>query len=192
MMKRWFDHTGGRETEAAPRRRQAAPLLCVAVLGGAMAIASLTSDRPALVWNSSPSLAEGLYRIEDRPWRRGDLVALRPDGRADEILNELGALPAGRLLLKRITAAAGDIVCREHESVSVNGVQAATAKPASAGGKPLPAWSGCSTLSPDSVFVLGDHPDSLDGRYFGPVPTSSIVGVISPVATFPAEGASHQ
>lgn len=172
--------------------KRARLVMSLTVVGVAMAAASLACFRPALVWNFSPSLAEGLYRLEDRPWHRGDLVALRPDGRAEETLNELGALPDGRLLLKRITAAAGDIVCREHNSVSVNGVQTAIARQATARGWPLPAWSGCSTLSPETVFVLGDHPDSLDGRYFGPVSTSSIVGVILPVATFPAQGASHQ
>jgi type IV secretory pathway protease TraF len=49
-------------------------------------------------------------------------------------------------------------------------------------GRPLPRWSGCRTLTKGQVFLMNSSvPNSLDGRYFGPLPASSIVGQAIPV-----------
>jgi type IV secretory pathway protease TraF len=45
----------------------------------------------------------------------------------------------------------------------------------------LPAWSGCVTLDRDHVLLLGDTPDSFDGRYWGPTPIERIEGVWRPM-----------
>ena len=38
-------------------------------------------------------------------------------------------------------------------------------------GRPLPVWQGCRVVGADEVFVMNwQSADSLDGRYFGPVP----------------------
>jgi len=44
-------------------------------------------------------------------------------------------------------------------------------------GRTLPTWSGCLTLSHGQVLLLGETPDSFDGRYWGPTPVSTIEGV---------------
>ena len=33
----------------------------------------------------------------------------------------------------------------------------------------MPDWHGCHILTEQTVFLLQDHPQSFDGRYFGPV-----------------------
>jgi len=44
-------------------------------------------------------------------------------------------------------------------------------------GRELPVWQGCRTLGVGEIFVMNwDVQDSLDGRYFGPIPKNSIVG----------------
>ena len=51
-------------------------------------------------------------------------------------------------------------------------------------GRTLPRWSGCRTLQPDEVFLMNPTaPDSLDGRYFGPLPLTSIVARAVPLWT---------
>jgi type IV secretory pathway protease TraF len=44
-------------------------------------------------------------------------------------------------------------------------------------GRPLPEWQGCLIVGKDEVFVMNPNaPASLDGRYFGALPVSSIMG----------------
>src|SRR5690606_28740829 len=92
-----------------------------------------------LVWNFTPSIPVGLYSIEERDWRIDDRVALKPSGRLLEMLQTAGVLKDGRLLMKRVAAAAGDKVCRVGNLVMINDVPRVEARP-DAG---LPAWSGC-------------------------------------------------
>ena len=51
-------------------------------------------------------------------------------------------------------------------------------------GRPLPVWQGCRRLAASQVFLMNPRvPDSFDGRYFGPLLTSSIVGRAVPLWT---------
>src|SRR3546814_17465817 len=51
-------------------------------------------------------------------------------------------------------------------------------------GRSLPAWQGCRTLAAGELPLLNpDHPDSLDGRYFGPLPASTVLGRALPILT---------
>ena len=84
-------------------------------------------------------------------------------------------------LLKRVAAADGDIVCALGPWVFVNGDPAATRRHADGQGRPLPSWRGCRTLGGDAVLLLMDAPESFDGRYFGPVPRSSVIGEATPL-----------
>ena len=52
-------------------------------------------------------------------------------------------------------------------------------------GRPLPVWQGCRLVAEGEVFLMNwDEPASLDGRYFGPIPSSAIVGRAEPLWTF--------
>ena len=49
----------------------------------------------------------------------------------------------------------------------------------------LPTWTGCRVIADDEVFLMNpDEPASLDGRYFGPIPSAAIVGQAEPIWTF--------
>ena len=44
-------------------------------------------------------------------------------------------------------------------------------------GRDLPVWQGCRVIAQGEVFLMNwDEPESLDSRYFGPIPLSAIVG----------------
>ena len=51
-------------------------------------------------------------------------------------------------------------------------------------GRPLPSWQGCRMLAESEIFLMNwDAPDSLDGRYFGSLPVTSIVARALPLWT---------
>lgn len=150
---------------------------------GLLAAPALIAPRPWLVWNASASVPVGLYRVlAARDIVVGDLVTVTPPADLATLLAERGYLPRGVPMLKHVAALAGATVCREGAAVLIDGRRVATALPRDRRGRPLPAWSGCRTLAPHEVFLLNpDAPESLDGRYFGPLPLSAIVARLTPV-----------
>jgi type IV secretory pathway protease TraF len=51
-------------------------------------------------------------------------------------------------------------------------------------GRELPVWQGCRTLGAGEIFLMNwDVQDSLDGRYFGPILKSSVIGRALPLWT---------
>jgi conjugative transfer signal peptidase TraF len=153
------------------------------MLGAAGIIAALLSFqplRPAFIWNFSASAPVGLYRLLDRPWTKGDWVALRTPQDVEAMLSHYRE-PSGRhLLIKRVAAVEGDVVCRRGAVLSINNHRVAVALHASDGFK-LPRWSGCRRLRSGEIFVLGATPRSFDSRYFGLVPERAILSPIAKV-----------
>ena len=132
---------------------------------------------PKFYLNASPSVPRGMYVVSSQtPYGRGDLViAALPSGAASLAAGR-GYLASGIPVLKRVSGLKGDRVCRDGLLIRVNGRMVATAKVADARGRGLPAWNGCLLLQDDDVFLLGDHPDSFDGRYFGLLKRTQIIG----------------
>ena len=167
-------------------RRRAAIL----VAAGACALlcaAAAIPRMPRLLWNTTASAPLGLYAL--RPARGlspGDLVAVRPPAPLARVLAASGYLPLGVPLLKTIVALSPSIVCRRGAKVSVDGRAAAVARARDRFGRPLPAWSGCRRLAAGSVFLLNAEPNSLDSRYFGPLPTAGVMGRAAPLWTWKA------
>jgi len=78
----------------------------------------------------------------------------------------------------------GDVVCAFGDAISIDGRPIATRLRRDRMGRPLPGWSGCRRLGDGEVFLLMEGvADSFDGRYFGPVPASSIIGRLVPLWT---------
>ena len=134
---------------------------------------------------ASASAPLGLYRIEpDRDPPRGALVAVAPPERLGRWMAERGYLGRDVPLLKHVAAKAGQRVCRIGAKVSIDGRAVAVALIRDRIGRPLPAWQGCRTLAAGELLLLNpDHPDSLDGRYFGPLPASTVLGRAIPILT---------
>ena len=161
----------------------------VTYFGGiGIAAASLVTVPVKLLWNATASTPVGLYSLGAADHlKRGDLVAVMPDkGLADFIVGR-GYIGRGVPLLKHIAALSGDSVCRRDNHVTVNGRVTAEALPRDHLGRPLPVWRSCRRLSDGEVFLLNSGVrDSLDGRYFGALKVSSVLGKATPLYTDPA------
>jgi len=168
---------------AAARRRRLLLVLSIATGCAALAIPGLTNPAPRLIWNASPSVPIGLYRLlPGTAPRLGDLVVVRLPDPARGLAAVRHYLPAGVPLLKRVAALAGDRVCALDASLSINGARRAIRLRRDTANRPLPWWTGCRTLRPDELLLLAtDRRDSFDGRYFGPVSTASIIGTATPL-----------
>ncbi len=150
-----------------------------------VAFTAVAPAAPALVWNASASVPVGLYRVQPiAQMVLTDIVVVRPPEELARFLASNGYLPRGVPLLKRIAALSGQRVCRTGLEITVDDVPFGEALEHDRRGRPLPVWQGCQVLEPDQVFLLNpDRPDSLDGRYFGPLPLATIVGRARPLWT---------
>ena len=138
---------------------------------------------PKLLWNATASTPVGLYRLQPiNALNNGDLVAALPPEPVASFLAQGGFLPRGVPLLKHVAALAGQTICRAGNTVTIDGVTIGIALDRDHLGRPLPRWSGCRRLRPGEIFLMNAGvPDSLDGRYFGPLPITSIIGRATPL-----------
>jgi conjugative transfer signal peptidase TraF len=165
--------------------RRSIRLTAIAVIAALM---PLTNFKPAplLVWNGSESAPVGLYYVQPAGglFMTTLVLAMPPEPLASS-LAQAGYLPLGVPLLKRVLAVPGQLVCRHKLIISVDGVDVGAAREHDSRGRVLPAWHGCRTIADGEVFLMNwDEPASLDSRYFGPIPTSAIIGRADPLWTF--------
>jgi conjugative transfer signal peptidase TraF len=141
---------------------------------------------PSLVWNASSSVPIGLYRVLPAgKFVVTDLVVAQPPEPLATFLAEGGYLPRGVPLIKRVLALPGQTVCRDARPITVDGIVMGAAREQDQRGRPLPDWQGCRIVGERQVFLMNwDEPDSLDGRYFGPISAAAIVGRARPIWTF--------
>ncbi len=159
-------------------------------LASSLAVASLLATisrqpQPHYIWNLTPSVPLGLYAVQspDRLTVTTLVVATPPEPLATA-LSDGGYLPRGVPLLKRIFALSGQTVCRRGAQITVDGITAAPARERDLRGHPLPVWQGCRVIADDEIFLMNwDASDSLDGRYFGPLPRSAVVARAVPIWT---------
>lgn len=160
------------------RTRQA---LLIALVGAILAASLFTPKRPLLIWNASPSVPVGLYRIEAGPIHRGDLVLVRPPPEGAELAHRRGYLPKSAYLIKIVAAVTGDRVCRFAGRVFVRGILVTRALGRDRLGRSMPSWRGCRHLGAGDLFLLALDPHSFDSRYFGIVPEAQVVGRAVPL-----------
>ncbi|MDB5725447.1 MAG: conjugation peptidase TraF [Novosphingobium sp.] len=143
------------------------------------------ANAPAFIWNASASVPIGLYRLApaERP-DIGDYVVVSPPEPLAAFLAERGYLPSGVPLIKRVLALPGATICRSGATIIAYDHAYGEAHERDRLGRPLPVWQGCRRLAEGEVFLMNwDAPDSLDGRYFGPLPVTSIVARALPLWT---------
>ncbi|MFN3945284.1 MAG: S26 family signal peptidase [Allosphingosinicella sp.] len=160
-------------------------LAMASITGAALVLSTVITMPTRLVWNVTESVPLGLYAV--RPigeLKVADLVVSQPPEPLAAFLADGGYLGRGAPLLKRVAALPGQTVCRVGPVVTVDGETWAVARDRDRHGRPMPVWSGCLTLAESEVLLLNwEEPASLDGRYFGPLPRSSIVGRAVPLWT---------
>ena len=140
---------------------------------------------PHYIWNASNSVPIGLYHVQ--PATRltvSELVAVQPPDLLAAFLDLNGYLPIGVPMLKRVLALPGQTVCRNGLTIAVDGIDAGQAHERDGRDRPLPVWHGCRVIADGDVFVMNwQSADSLDSRYFGPLPASAVIGRAVPVWT---------
>ena len=160
--------------------------LAIMLVGVSATVSPGLADCPPwLIWNASASVPIGLYAIHAvGALRVGVLVAIKPPEPLASFLADRRYLPRGVPLMKHVAALAGQSVCRNGLTVSVDSVTVGEARERDSRSRPLPSWQGCRVIAVDEVFLMNARSaDSLDGRYFGPLPAASIVGRATPLWT---------
>ncbi len=150
---------------------------------GSVGFAALGRPTPVLIYNASASAPIGFYGVlPAEPLHRGDYVLARTPDSVRRLAADRHYLPEDVPLVKRVAALGGDTVCAVNRAVTIDGRYVATQLTADRLGRPLPGWTGCMTLRLGEIFLLMQGvPDSFDGRYFGPVSSSTIIGRLVPL-----------
>ncbi len=161
---------------------------------GALCVAVIAPPQIAGVrFNWTASMPVGLYSIGPPIVRRGEisLVCLPPP--TAHAGRERGYLPGGSCALhaspvgKRIAATPGDMVELSATDLAVNGERISTSalRTRDSLARPLSHWPlGRHSVGPSEVWLIGvDDDRSWDSRYFGPVPVSSVIASLRPIAT---------
>ncbi|MBR1256386.1 S26 family signal peptidase [Bradyrhizobium sp. AUGA SZCCT0240] len=152
----------------------------LATFGAAAILATtlIVEPAPLFIWNTSASVPIGLYHV--RPAQSHfttELVAVLPPEPLATFLDLNGYLPVGVPMLKRVLALPRQKVCRTGLTISVDGIVLGEARDRDGLGRPLPRWDGCRVVGEDQLFLMNwQSDDSMDGRYFGLLPASSVIG----------------
>jgi conjugative transfer signal peptidase TraF len=86
-------------------------------------------------------------------------------------------------LLKPVAAIAGETVCVTEDRLVIGTVDYGLVSH-EAHGHPLPSLEGCTTIAAGEVFLASHAPRSLDSRYFGPVPITTLSARAIPLLTW--------
>ena len=143
---------------------------------------------PGLRVNLTESVPVGLYFYRPGPVHRNDLVqvCLPPDLAAYALKNELDLAVAGPCasgvapLVKVLAAISGDVVEVGLAGITINGRAWPMSAPRSSTAHGLRVGTRF-IVAPHYALVLGLHPASWDGRYFGALPSSAIAGRWIPI-----------
>ncbi|RSC37137.1 S26 family signal peptidase [Agrobacterium sp. FDAARGOS_525] len=160
--------------------------LAVALLAVTGIAATSVADMPLrLLWNVTASAPVGFYTIEP-PDRLAvpELVAVMPPEPLAGFIVERGYVGRGVPLLKRVVGLPGQQVCRIGRDILIDGTAIGSALARDRLGRELPVWQGCRVIADGQLFLMNwDVPNSLDGRYFGPIPASAVIGRVLPLWT---------
>ncbi len=160
-----------------PRKRVLSGAAPLAIGIAALGLTIVSPPIPRLLWNASRSVPIGLYAVAPGAvLQRGDMVVAWPPFAVQQLAARRHYLPLGVPLVKPVAAVAGDDICAAGAVISVNGRPVARRREGDAAGRPLPRWTGCSRLGSGMVLLMGEAPDSFDGRYFGPSPARDLIG----------------
>ena len=157
-------------------------IVAVAMLAGTI----VAKPFPICIWNSSESVPVGLYRVRSASSHYvTELVAVQPYEPLATYLDLYGYLPTGVPMLKRVLALPGQTVCRNGSTITVDGIEIGKARERDRSGRPLPVWEGCDVVGEGELFLMNwQSATSLDGRYFGMMPATAIMGRALPVWTW--------
>lgn len=172
---------------------RSALLGCMVVGLAALSAPTLLSMSPhgrvVVVYNPTDSVPRGWYAI--RPVESQEslvvdqVVLARLPAEAATFASQRGYLPKNVPLLKRIGAVSPQLVCVANGVVRVDGAAVAAARTFDGIHRPMQAWARCRSLVAGELFLLSRmHEASFDSRYFGPITTSAVLGIATPLWTW--------
>ena len=164
-------------------RRRYLAVTALAAMG--IAAASTVETPPKLIWNATASAPIGFYIVAPADALEvPELVVIAPPEPLERFMVERGYIGRDVPLLKRVLGLPGQRVCRSGATITVDNVEMGDALERDRMGRDLPVWQGCRIIRDGELFLMNwDIRDSLDGRYFGPVPASSVIGRALPLWT---------
>jgi conjugative transfer signal peptidase TraF len=180
----------GTDSRTRAKRLRRLALGCLTGVAGVWAVCA-----SGLRINGTGSEPVGIYWAISKPPAKGDFVfALPPSEPIFRLALARGYLAAGPspagtcALIKQVAAVGGDRVTISTEGVRVNGVllKNSAPRPADDAGRPMqPHYLSDYTIGSDEVLLMSDYSAaSFDGRYFGPLPKTTIQSVIVPILTW--------
>jgi type IV secretory pathway protease TraF len=117
--------------------------------------------------------------------KRGETILMRCPKGFEKYLYGRKWLPEGWPLFKTVGAVPGDTFCVSRELFTVQGKTVGPVYQTDREGLPLPVLRGCRAVRENHFLpVATGLKSSFDGRYFGTVPVSLIIGTARPVLTF--------
>ena len=154
-------------------------------IGATSAATTAVLDAPLVLRNISPSSPLGVYRHVGALPKPGDYMAFEAAGAGFGRITWATGLPMPAIsILKPAAAFPGDRVCfdPETETYRINEGAPIALQERHWQGRLLPIWRGCRDLADDEYFAYADLiPNSLDSRFYGPVPRSAVIGAYRPV-----------
>ena len=162
-----------------------ATMLATALSSITLGTSAFVDPPKTLIWNASASAPIGLYLVQPSDdLDVTDLVAVAAPPLIAEFMADRGYLPMGVPMMKRVLALPGQTVCRHGLDIIAYGSTIGHARERDNTGRKMPVWQGCRRISDDELFLMNfDVPDSVDGRYFGPLPRGLVIGRALPVWT---------
>ena len=162
-------------------------MLFKAIIAGVITLAIIGTTRQiifppkrVLFYNPSYSAQVGWYRLHpEEPVILGAQVAAYAPEWARKLADERGYLPYDYPLIKTVWAVHGDEVCYNNQSVSVPKRPDIPVLGQDVLGRYMPQKSGCIVLkSGEYLLISPDVQTGFDSRYFGPVRSENILGVV--------------
>ena len=135
----------------------------------------------------SASMPKGVYKIKAaESFSRGQIVIFNIPKSVSSLVEKRRWAPESLtyLLMKPVAAKAGDQILISQKGLFINGSYVGAVKRFDSAGRPLPAIFGEFVLRQNELFAASRHENSFDSRYFGPIQTSAVKGVVEPLIIF--------
>lgn len=136
-----------------------------------------------VTYSATASMPQGFYLVVPiKQVERYDIVEFLPPKAALDFVRNLHWIPKSGLIIKYVFAIPGDDVCVRNEAIWINGKRIGKVYRFYAFEKLLPQTKICGKLADDQYLLLSTKKArSFDGRYFGAISSSSILGRAIPI-----------
>ena len=144
------------------------PLQVSLLVLSVLATFAIVAKSSGLVLNVTGSMPEMVYKIGHG--EKGSMASFCSPTSHPFIGH--GSCPDGSMpLIKRVVGVAGDLVTATDAGMEINGQPVPNSRPLDLDtkGQALPHLRGSFTLKQGEIWAAGEHPNSFDSRYFGPM-----------------------